>query len=446
MMNEQELADLFSTQVDHMLHGEAVTFPPDAGELPELLDIAGRLASQAQFQASAPAQAVFQSQVTGWFGLNNGGSPMTILGLSKIWFISILVTVFIGLGLVTVFFSSLLIFTPVSSRPASPTAATVTAGTSTPQATPGVTTTATVSASPTGPVQPTAAPTPASPAGHTRPSLMFRSNIYVPSLCQGAYTVQRRLVNYGNKPVRDAALVWEVIEGTDLVEHVSLDSGGTTVLVADDTGSTTGSGLALETDTALATTGTITPEQVNYMIFSPIAVKQEVDIRVKVKVKDAWWDQPDGTTVKVKLHVKNKVKIKDSWHHDDDDDDHYQVITVVKQNGKWITLAGFPQNYGEGKMLLGGYVVVTNNCTGLPVHWPSGSKVKVIGSLQPDGTFMAINIIVVNVNVNLNFDSGVPQPRDDGGSSSGGGGGGKSCSGKGCSGGSKGGSGGSGGS
>ena len=69
-MNEQQLADLFSEQVDHMLDGESTAMPPNVEDLPELLDIVGQATSQTEFQAGSAAQATFQSQLAGWFGLS----------------------------------------------------------------------------------------------------------------------------------------------------------------------------------------------------------------------------------------------------------------------------------------------------------------------------------------------------------------------------------------
>ena len=84
-MNEFQFADLFSEQIDRMLQGERPEGVSNVDDLQELLEL-GKHISQTQFQASTATQAAFQSQLTSWFGIANGGSPMTILGLSKAWF------------------------------------------------------------------------------------------------------------------------------------------------------------------------------------------------------------------------------------------------------------------------------------------------------------------------------------------------------------------------
>jgi hypothetical protein len=99
-MNEQQLADLFTEQIDRMLRGES---PPAAPvkELQELTPLAQHL-SQVSFQASPVAQAAFQGQLTSWFSSGGGGLSTTILGLPKVLLMAIgaaLLTIGAGLGL-----------------------------------------------------------------------------------------------------------------------------------------------------------------------------------------------------------------------------------------------------------------------------------------------------------------------------------------------------------
>lgn len=96
-MNEQQLADLFSTQIDHLLAGETVTTP--VNELSGLLGLGQQLAG-INFQPSLAVQTAFQGQLTNWFGPAAGGVPApTILGLPKAVFIAVSAAVVAGLGL-----------------------------------------------------------------------------------------------------------------------------------------------------------------------------------------------------------------------------------------------------------------------------------------------------------------------------------------------------------
>lgn len=80
-MNEQQLADLFSEQLDRMLQGQEPTLPANSGDVPDLLNLS-RQFGQINFQPSAAAQAAFQSQLAGWFG-NGASSAATLGGFSK---------------------------------------------------------------------------------------------------------------------------------------------------------------------------------------------------------------------------------------------------------------------------------------------------------------------------------------------------------------------------
>ncbi len=439
-MNEQQLADLLSEQIDRMLAGEGPSGLDDAADksdLQDLLEISNQI-SQTEFQAGSAAQTAFQSQMGGWFGLGNGGSAMTILGLPKFLFISIVTIVVAvgGAGLVMVMATSLIVYNASGQVPASPTSAT---GTPIPVPSASITATAIISvaASATATTTVVAAPTvaasvtPDTPPVVDFPTLIFRNDISIAVLCQGAYTTQRVLVNYGGQPVDDAALVWEVIDGTDLVDDVNINSPATTQasnLTLTDTGST-------------LNTSAGDPELVplNTAYFNPIPVEQDVKLDVKVKVKDDWWNKPNGTKIKVKLSVKNKHKRHHGHHHG-----HDQVVTIVKQGAQWVTLSGVAHNYGSQSYLVDGNIVTINDCTGGNLNLALGSNVQVTGLLQPNGTFMAVNINVVNVTIiNADFDSGAPEPGGSRGGSKGNGegdgGGGKGGS-KGGGGGSRGGS------
>jgi uncharacterized membrane protein YgcG len=470
-MNEQELADLFSEQIDRMLQGERPDVPSGVDDLPELLALGNQI-SQTQFQASSIAQAMFQSQLASWFGLINGGSPMTILGLSKVWFVSIIVTaiaVVTGTGLIAVIVIKSFISGPVSVLPASPTATStateVSAGTVT-----ATTVTSGTLITPTMTTQPEVTPTVAATATPTTPltgglpTLIFSSDLYVARLCQGVYTARRTLVNYGASPIADASLVWEVVEGAELIDGVAINSPELIQVVNENVvtptnsvpDSTVAASLVSATNDPLATYS-------NYANFSHIAVGQDVKLDVKVKVKDAWWKQPDGTKIKVKLSIRRKIddyrdhnrghgNDPDGYDEDNpghsrrrhDDDAYGQIVTIVKQGARWVTLTGYAHDYGDQTWLVDGHIVTINDCTGLPLTLLPGSPVEVIGLLRPDGTFVAINIIIINTDVTIViFDSGVPQPGGSKGGGKGGskGGGGGSCGGsKGNCGGSRGGS------
>ena len=398
-MNEQQLADLFSEQLDRLFQDEPTTLPSEAGDLPELLEIIGQSTTQTHFQAGPAAQAAFQSQLASWFGslATNGGSLMTILGLSKIWFLAIISTIVIvgGAGLIAVVVATAIFIGPVVQVPSTtePTG----------EATAEPTQEATVE--PTG--EATADPTGEPPTGTpTPPTLIFVNNIIIAQLCQGAYTTQSTLVNIGSAPINNAALVWEVIEGAELVDTVGFNSASLIPAVNNNA--------ATETDPAAV--AAMSHPLVGAVDFQPISVSQDIKLDIKVKIKEDWWKQKHKTEIKIKLSVKNKINIHPRHGHGHTG--HSQIITIVRQDAQWVTLTGFPHNFGENKMLVDGHVVVVNDCTGLPANWPPGSNIQVVGWLQPDGTFIAINIIVINIDIITgDFDSGVPLP---GGGGSGG--------------------------
>jgi hypothetical protein len=70
-VNEQQLADLFSKRVDHLLGGESLPRSEVPESLQQILSLAKDM-SQVQFQASPAAQAAFQAQLDDWFGPTAG--------------------------------------------------------------------------------------------------------------------------------------------------------------------------------------------------------------------------------------------------------------------------------------------------------------------------------------------------------------------------------------
>ncbi len=335
-MEEQQLADLFSEQVDRMLDGESTAIPPNAEDLQELLDIVGQSTSQTEFQAGSAAQETFQSQLADWFGLANGGSPMTILGLSKIWFISIVVviiTVITGAGLITVIATSISVFSASSSLPPTPT----------PTFTPTSTPTPTLTPTPT----PTLTPTP-TPEPDTPPTLIFLTDLYVAQLCQATYIAQRTLVNYGDSSVTNAALVWDVIEGGAFVDTVNINSPNLAETLDETENTASDSASPPAQETSLVSNEVMV--QSGYANFSQLSVEQKVKLDVKVKVKDTWWKQPNGAKIKVKLAVKNKIKYRND--HKNSDQSSSQIITIIKQGAQWITLTGPAHPYEEQSLLV----------------------------------------------------------------------------------------------
>ena len=104
-MNEQERADLLSEQIDRMLQGEPLDALSDADDVSSLLDLVQPLA-EATFQPSTANQATFQNQLQNWNGPTDGGSSMTLFGLSQFWSICITIVTVVVIGLLK-FFASL---------------------------------------------------------------------------------------------------------------------------------------------------------------------------------------------------------------------------------------------------------------------------------------------------------------------------------------------------
>ncbi len=101
-MNEQQLADLFSEQIDLILAGNKPVPTTETGELQELLEL-GQQFTQINFQVSVAGQAAFQNQLTTWFGPNS--VPVSpIMGMSKVWITGfILAAIAIGTGITLAF-------------------------------------------------------------------------------------------------------------------------------------------------------------------------------------------------------------------------------------------------------------------------------------------------------------------------------------------------------
>ncbi|HMR65976.1 MAG TPA: hypothetical protein PKE64_18360 [Anaerolineae bacterium] len=350
-MTEQQLADLFSDQVDRLLQGQRAELPPEAADLAELLALV-KPATKTEFRVNPATQMAFEQQITTWFGEAPGGSTMTILGLSKTWFISILVVVVLvsGTGFIGLITASLFFFRSVTVAPAPITSQ------------PVITGTLTVPSSPTAPVQ-TGTPviasvTPGPPATLPpgAPALIFEQVLVnVSNLCRGAYVTQSVLINRGPAIVTKATLRWQVIQGAQFVNRVNLSGPG--LVVQDTTAS-----------------------------LNSIALEQVLALDVQIEVNQSWWTQPDGTQIQVKLAVEQSVEPSQS-----------QTLTVVKQGGQWVTLTGLAYQFGAQTLLVDGKTVLINECTALPPALPPDSGVQIIGILQPNGSFIAINITIVNI-------------------------------------------------
>jgi hypothetical protein len=100
-MNEQETADLFSSQIDRLLGGEPAVDLAVNGDLPLLA--LGQQLTEISFQPSPTAQAAFHGQLASWFGSSGGGLSTTAFGLPKILLMSLgaaLAVIGAGLGVV----------------------------------------------------------------------------------------------------------------------------------------------------------------------------------------------------------------------------------------------------------------------------------------------------------------------------------------------------------
>ena len=95
-MNEQQVADLFSEQLDRLIAEEAVVDIPGIADLPGLMTL-GQQLSEVSFEPAPAAQAAFQNQLTTWFGSSGGGYAPTIFGMSKLKFLG-LVTAILAIG------------------------------------------------------------------------------------------------------------------------------------------------------------------------------------------------------------------------------------------------------------------------------------------------------------------------------------------------------------
>lgn len=103
-MNEQQLADLFSEQLDQLLLGREPVVPAEASNLHSLLNL-GQQFSQVDFQAGPAGQMAFQNQLSTWFGPTHPPAS-TFLGLSKPWIMGlILAAVLVGSGIIAVLLS-----------------------------------------------------------------------------------------------------------------------------------------------------------------------------------------------------------------------------------------------------------------------------------------------------------------------------------------------------
>lgn len=307
---------------------------------------------------------------------------MTILGLSKAWFITLIVTVLIvigGAGLIAVIVTTIFIAQPVSALPSTTE--------------PTVEPTDQPTEEPTG--QPTEEPTvePTDQPQNGKPSLSFRGDeLRAHSLCNGVYHTQGTLTNHGDGVAANVVLGWEVVKGAEWVDEVS-----------------------------------VTPYK-----FAQLSAHEDVQFDISARVvNDSWWQQPDGTEIKIRLYIEKE----------DNRPGHHQTqahVTLVKRGRQWVTLNGYAASNGVQSYLVDGNIVNVDECTYLPTALPPGSLVQVIAIQQPDNTFVAVSVVIITTGVDIGDfvggGGGSSGGSDDDGGSSGG------------SGGSRGGSGGSGGS
>ncbi len=93
-MNEQQLADLFSEQLEQIFLGQEPPLSNESNDLSSLLDL-GHQFTQADFILSPPQQVAFENQLTTWFGPTTITPPPTIFGIPKSWFINFMVAALI---------------------------------------------------------------------------------------------------------------------------------------------------------------------------------------------------------------------------------------------------------------------------------------------------------------------------------------------------------------
>jgi hypothetical protein len=96
-VNEQQIADVFTQQLDRMLLGQEPALAAEFSDLQELLTL-GEQISRVNFQPDAAMQTAFQSQLATWFGSAPNGVA-TLLGSAKIWLLIISTVVVIGAAL-----------------------------------------------------------------------------------------------------------------------------------------------------------------------------------------------------------------------------------------------------------------------------------------------------------------------------------------------------------
>lgn len=384
---------------------------------------------------------------------------MTILSFSKIWVLIVAVGAFIGttiLGFVLVMATSLFpVFADGDGVTQAPTGAATQEVTGTPMTgTATATVTVTPASSPPATATPAATPIiiigPPGDAnrGHgndpdrcdeDNPGNGARCRNQVPGpiqfepvlepiyLCRGAYIVRRTLVNQGGSPLEDGYLRWTVIQGADLVREIRISSTSFVPVAY----STPEPGESTELDAAVTITSTGLITGVARLI--SIQIEQEINLDIEVEVSDLWWEQPDGAEIRLWLGLgrefyrdANRGHGNDPDRCDEDNpgngrrcDDQLwgspgQIITIVKQGSNWVILDGLVQPFEEGKLLIDGTVVTLTECSKLPPSFIPGSRVRLIGFIQPDGALVVINLILVDINiVNPDPDVNVTNPPAD---------------------------------
>lgn len=96
-MNEQQMADLFSAQLDQLLAGQAASeLGPEGADLAELINLSQHF-TRFDFQATPAAHMAFQGQLNGWFG-SAAGTPAAIVGGPKMFVTLIAFVIIVGVG------------------------------------------------------------------------------------------------------------------------------------------------------------------------------------------------------------------------------------------------------------------------------------------------------------------------------------------------------------
>ncbi len=427
-MSEQELADLFSEQIDRMLKGENVNVDEGLEDLPDLFELGQGLAD-ISFEASSTAQAAFQTQTTRW--LTPAKGDFSMFGLSRMWLIGIVCTgifAVITLGIVVTLSLSVFIFdgAPIAIVVPSATSeatATVVSDeddddgddimTETPEA---ETSTVAVTETPEGTVEsdsltpepdatddttddasvPTSTPEALIVPDDKTIVIVFEGDTFGPvRRCGDGYTAET-LATISGGSLDDIDLDWdldlasdeEFIEDIDISTDILLET-------ADDT---------------------------------------RVKVAVEVEMNAAWW----GAVTETSIDVEVKAKLsKNRASRNSDDDITTTTLTIARTETRVVNLSGYAYFYGDDKTLLvEGDTVILDECSDVPDEFEDGSFIEIVGIDLGDGVFTAITIIVTESTTTIGLDDLIKSDDDkssdddsDGGGSGGGGSGGGGSSG-----------------